>query len=84
MAEFPYNADENEQTPTYDGPTLVIRGLKSKYVSEKRLPAVKRFFPNAEVVGIDAGHWVISEKPEEFKQGTYPSISHWLSIEDFD
>ncbi|KAF3402780.1 hypothetical protein DPV78_004190 [Talaromyces pinophilus] len=73
MADFPWkfdreNAANNTDLPTYTGPTLIIRGLQSKYVSEKRLPAVKHFFPNAEIAGIDAGHWVISEKPEEFRQ----------------
>ncbi|EED15150.1 proline iminopeptidase, putative [Talaromyces stipitatus ATCC 10500] len=73
MADFPWKFDRendsnNADLPTYNGPTLIVRGLQSKYVSDKRLPAVKRFFPNAQIVGIDAGHWVISEKPEEFRQ----------------
>ncbi|GAM40582.1 valacyclovir hydrolase [Talaromyces pinophilus] len=73
MADFPWkfdreNAANNTDLPTYTGPTLIVRGLQSKYVSEKRLPAVNHFFPNAEIAGIDAGHWVISEKPEEFRQ----------------
>jgi pimeloyl-ACP methyl ester carboxylesterase len=78
MADFPWKFDlektagnKNADLPTYTGPTLIVRGLQSKYVSEKRLPAVKHFFPNAQIVGIDAGHWVISEKPEEFRQGMY-------------
>ena len=76
MADFPWrfdreNAANNADLPTYNGPTLIVRGLQSKYVSEKRLPAVKHFFPNAQIAGIDAGHWVISEKPEEFRQGVY-------------
>lgn len=76
MADFPWKFDRenpanNADLPTYTGPTLIVRGLQSKYVSEKRIPAVKHFFPNAEIAGIDAGHWVISEKPEEFRQGMY-------------
>lgn len=76
MADFPWKFDRdndsnNTNLPTYNGPTLVVRGLQSKYVSDKRIPAVKRFFPNSEIVGIDAGHWLISEKPEEFRQGMF-------------
>lgn len=33
------------------------------------MPAIKTFFPNVRVVDIEAGHWVISEKPEDFRRG---------------
>ncbi|OKL57197.1 hypothetical protein UA08_07660 [Talaromyces atroroseus] len=77
MANFPFeagidadvaeNGNDND-LPTYSGPTLFVRGLQSRYISDRKLPACKKFFPNAQIVGIDAGHWVISEKPEEFRQ----------------
>lgn len=68
MAEFPFGDDATAQ---YTGPTLFVRGLRSQYVSDKTLPAIKKFFPNAEIADVDAGHWVISEKPEEFRQGKF-------------
>ncbi|CRG86743.1 Abhydrolase domain-containing protein C22H12,03 [Talaromyces islandicus] len=66
MADFPFS--KSNPGPTYNGPTLFVRGLQSTYVGEKTVPAIRRFFPNAKLADIDAGHWVISEKPEEFRQ----------------
>ena len=31
-------------------------------------PKIQKLFPNAELVFLDAGHWVHAEKPEEFMQ----------------
>ncbi|KAI9363978.1 mitochondrial hydrolase [Zopfochytrium polystomum] len=52
----------------YRGPSLFLRGLKANYVTEKHFPDIGRLFPNSEIVGLDAGHWVHSEKPQEFVQ----------------
>ena len=38
------------------------------------LPVVGRFFPKFELVDIDGGHWVISEKPEEFRRGEFVAL----------
>lgn len=66
MADFPFT---NPEEARFDKPALFIRGTKSHYVSDETLPIVGRFFPRFELVDIDAGHWVISEKPEEFIKG---------------
>lgn len=66
MAAFPF-VDPDEAR--FEGPTLVVRGTKSHYVADEMLPVVGRFFPKFELVDIEAGHWVISEKPEEFRKG---------------
>jgi pimeloyl-ACP methyl ester carboxylesterase len=71
MADFP--SSQRDPGVTYNGPTLFVRGLQSTYVGEKTVPAIRKFFPNAELVDIEAGHWVISEKPEEFRQGPFLS-----------
>ncbi|KAL2812096.1 Alpha/Beta hydrolase protein [Aspergillus granulosus] len=65
MGEFPFGEPGSVQ---YTGPTLVVRGTKSPYVSDKTLPAIKGFFPNSRVVDVEAGHWVISENPEAFRK----------------
>ncbi|KAF1839015.1 alpha/beta-hydrolase [Decorospora gaudefroyi] len=63
MADFPFtNPDETQFTKR----ALFIRGTKSHYVSDEMLPIIGRFFPRFELVDIDCGHWVISEKPDEF------------------
>lgn len=53
----------------FEGPALFIRGSKSHYVSDDILPLIKGFFPNFQLLDIDSGHWVMSEKPEEFREG---------------
>ena len=68
MADFPFR---NPDQARYEGPALVIRGTKSHYVADDCLPVLGRFFPKFELVDVDCGHWVTSEKPDEFKRGTY-------------
>lgn len=63
MADFPFT---NPEDTSFNKRALFIRGTKSHYVSDETLPIIGRFFPRFELVDIDAGHWVISEKPEEF------------------
>ncbi|KAK6205426.1 Alpha/Beta hydrolase protein [Scheffersomyces amazonensis] len=50
------------------GPALFIRGTKSKYVPDDIIPDVGRYFPDFEIRDVEAGHWVISENPEKFKE----------------
>lgn len=65
MGDFPYKDPHDAR---YKGRTLVIRGSKSHYVADDVLPLIGEFFPAFQVVDIDSGHWVISEKPEAFKE----------------
>lgn len=66
MADFPFKDPDEAR---WNGPTLFVRGTKSHYVSDETLPIVGRFFPNFKVEDVDSGHWVISEKPEDFRKG---------------
>ncbi|KAF9977370.1 hypothetical protein BGZ73_006239 [Actinomortierella ambigua] len=50
----------------FDGKTLFIRGTRSDYISENCVEAINHFFPHSRIEGVDAGHWVHAEKPEEF------------------
>jgi hypothetical protein len=59
LGGFPFTKDD---TVKFDSPTLVIRGMKSNYVKDSKLPVFKHFFPKFEVVGLDTGHWVHSEE----------------------
>lgn len=48
----------------YDGPTLVLAGAKSDYVSADSEPAIRELFPHAEIQRIpEAGHWIHAEAP---------------------
>jgi len=48
---------QKPEHPTWDGPTLVVRGTKSSYITDENLPSFKAFFPNSRVEELDAGHW---------------------------
>ncbi|KAI1188838.1 alpha beta hydrolase fold family [Nemania serpens] len=63
MGDFPFrNPDERR----FEKPALFIRGTHSKYVPDEAIPIIGRFFPRFELADIEAGHWLISEKPAEF------------------
>ena len=52
---------------TFGGPTLLIAGGASDYVRPDHVPAVARYFPNAERRSVPgAGHWVHAERPDAF------------------
>ncbi|PYI29541.1 alpha/beta-hydrolase [Aspergillus indologenus CBS 114.80] len=63
MADFPYAEGDKR----YDGPTLFVRGTRSRYVTDDAVPAIKAFFPRAQIADVEAGHWLISENPEAFR-----------------
>lgn len=67
MGDFPF---KNPGEVRFAKPALFVRGTKSKYVTDEVLPLVGQFFPRFQLVDVDAGHWLISEKPEAFRQGT--------------
>jgi pimeloyl-ACP methyl ester carboxylesterase len=66
LGDFPFRDPDEAR---YEGPTLFVRGTRSHYVSDEALPLIGRFFPRFELLDIESGHWVISEKPEEFRKG---------------
>src|SRR4051812_22584807 len=66
LGDFPFK-DPGEVR--FAKPTLFVRGTQSKYIPDEALPIIGQFFPRFELADIDAGHWVTSEKPEEFRQG---------------
>ena len=76
MADFPYKDPDEVR---YEKPALFVRGTKSHYVADDTLPVVGRFFPSFELRDVDAGHWVMSEKPAAFKEGKW-SIQHQSSL----
>ncbi|XP_060533373.1 protein ABHD11-like [Cylas formicarius] len=52
---------------TFEGPVLFVGGAKSDYIQKSDYPKILKLFPNAELKYIEgAGHWVHSEKPNEF------------------
>lgn len=74
IAVWPFDSKFNK----WSGPMLFIRGSKSNYVSDDVLPEVGRFFPKFEVKDVDAGHWLISEKPKEFVE----IVRDWIELKE--
>lgn len=75
MGDFPY---KDPSKARFEKPALFVRGTKSKYVPDEVLPVVGEFFPRFEVADIEAGHWLISENPEAFRQGEFCPASPCL------
>ncbi|QBM91072.1 Pimeloyl-ACP methyl ester carboxylesterase [Metschnikowia aff. pulcherrima] len=63
IANWPYDHNVAKWTK---GPTLFVRGTNSNYVPDEAIADIANYFPNFEIRDIEAGHWVISEKPAEF------------------
>ncbi|DAA77456.1 TPA_exp: hypothetical protein A8136_6716 [Trichophyton benhamiae CBS 112371] len=66
LGDFPFTQSDTVQ---FSGPALFLRGTRSRYITDKSFPTIRRFFPNYKLMDIDAGHWLISENPEAFKTG---------------
>ena len=74
------NTDRNwhllaDADPVIQQPTLMIYGDRDSVPRAQNLTA---FVPNAEEIGLDCGHWVQQEQPEETNQ----AILGWLARQD--
>ena len=55
----------------YNGPTLFLRGDKSKYIKDEDLDLISKHFPDYTLKTIsNSGHWVHAENPKEFLEYT--------------
>ncbi|TVY25383.1 Abhydrolase domain-containing protein [Lachnellula hyalina] len=72
LGDFPF---KDPGAVRFEKPALFVRGTQSKYVPDEALPIIGQFFPRFVLADIDAGHWVISEKPEEFRQAVVEFLS---------
>lgn len=50
----------------FTGPALFVKSDRDDYVLDSDVPMIKGLFPNAQVVGVDAGHWIHAETPTVF------------------
>ncbi|KAL4248699.1 AB hydrolase superfamily protein [Abortiporus biennis] len=64
VGSFPYVPGDR----TWEGPTMFIKGTRSKYINNHNIPIAKQFFPHMVLETLEAGHWVHAEKPNEFKK----------------
>ncbi|KAH6686129.1 abhydrolase domain-containing protein [Plectosphaerella plurivora] len=65
MGDFPF---KDPSAVRCDKPALFVRGTESKYVPDEVIPLIGQFFPRFRMVDVKAGHWLISENPEAFRQ----------------
>ena len=75
------------QGRTFVGPTTLITGSRSDYVSSEDRTLFLRYFPKARFAEIrDAGHWVHADRPDEFiaavrmALGDLPSAAHPIGL----
>ncbi len=61
---------------TFEGPTLFIRGSKSNYFEPGDEKLIQSYFPSAQIVTLDTGHWVQAENPEGFTE----TVFHFLGL----
>ena len=64
---FPYKPPPpvTRISPTWNGPTLFIKGKQSRYLNRHNIPIAQAFFPNMKLEELDTGHWVHAERPME-------------------
>jgi pimeloyl-ACP methyl ester carboxylesterase len=67
IGDFPFNPPPPvaADSPQWTGPTVFLKGSRSKYINKRNVPVIEAFFPNADIVTLEAGHWVQSEQPQE-------------------
>lgn len=65
LGDFPF---KDPSSVRFEKPALFVRGTESKYVPDDVLPLIGQFFPKFRLSDIKAGHWLISENPEAFRQ----------------
>lgn len=78
MGDFPFNNQAGHKDLRYTGPALFVRGSLSTYVPDEALPIIGEYFPRFIVKDVEAGHWLISEKPHDFVR----IVEEFLTRED--
>ncbi|EFR03438.1 abhydrolase domain-containing protein [Nannizzia gypsea CBS 118893] len=65
LGDFPYIDPQETQ---FEKPALIVRATRSHYLPDHSKELMHKFFPDLKLVDFDCGHWVITEKPHEFRQ----------------
>ena len=55
-----------DATKQFEKPALFVKSNNAKYVTQEDELLIKRMFPQASITGLDVGHWIHAEVPEEF------------------
>ncbi|KAJ5698709.1 Alpha/Beta hydrolase protein [Penicillium macrosclerotiorum] len=65
LGDFPYRSGEAE----FRQPVLFLRALQSHYFPQTAFPIIESFFPNSKILEMNCGHWIVQEKPAQFRKG---------------
>ena len=49
----------------FHNPVLIIRGLKSGYITDEDAQNFLRVFPKSKIEDFETGHWVHAEEPDK-------------------
>ncbi|WP_129139893.1 alpha/beta fold hydrolase [Modicisalibacter coralii] len=60
----------------FEGATLVVRGAQSDYVPDSLLPKLREVLPRADIVTLEAGHWLHAEAPKAFRETIDAFLEH--------
>ena len=69
IGEFPYAPpvdDHSAPERLWNGPTLFVKGERSKYINRHNIPLCKAYFPSMQLKVLPTGHWCQSEAPGAF------------------
>jgi esterase len=69
-----------ESFDPYEGPVLFIRGSESDYVSDTDLETARAYFPDADFVTLEGGHWIHVDDPEGFVEAVRTFVSQTESV----
>ena len=59
-------AREIKAAKPFKKPSLFLKSNQSSYVRESDTRSIRETFPNAQIVGVDTGHWIHAEAPDRF------------------
>lgn len=60
----------------FSNPVLFIHSLTSGYLDQKDLPAIRALFPSGRFVGLNVGHWIHAESPDDFHRIVLDFLQH--------
>lgn len=75
LGDFPYpppptlSSESDSGAVKFPKPALFLRSHKSHYIPDEALPLTRSFFPQLRIVDMDCGHWIVQDRPEEFRRG---------------
>ncbi|ODV85672.1 hypothetical protein CANARDRAFT_191025, partial [[Candida] arabinofermentans NRRL YB-2248] len=75
LISFQLESTSIDSLPKYEHPALIIRATQSTFIgSDVDYPAIDKHYGDYQVIDMDCGHWIVSEKQKEFVE----LVSKWI------